>query len=262
MKIYQKYNGGNILYNVDNLLTLLNDIAPFDTAEDFDNVGLLVGSKNTNINSITVCLDCTLANIDDAIKNKSNIIISHHPIIFGGINNVVSDNLNGKVIEKLIKNDINLIAMHTNLDKAPNGIADSLAQSINLNKTVTSISDYSRLINLDYAVSVIDLVNIIDVALNTKTRVYGNKLANVKSLVCFPGAGGNTAYEAITVGANAILTGEIKHHQIVEACSSGVVVLDVGHFSSEFIGMKNLANILNNKLKNIPVYISKATPIE
>ncbi|NMD38037.1 MAG: Nif3-like dinuclear metal center hexameric protein, partial [Christensenellaceae bacterium] len=240
------------------LLLILNDMAPFDTAEDFDNVGLIIGSKKEKVQSITVCLDCTLNIIDEAISNNSNLIISHHPIIFGGINNIIIDNFNGKIIEKLIKNDINLITMHTNLDKAQNGIADSLAQSIASNNEIVNISNYSRFIKFENPVDNSNLINEVNTVLNTKTRIFGNTNTKIKSLVCSPGAGGDSVHEAIELCADALITGEIKHHQIVEACSSGVVILDVGHFSSEFIGMKNFANILKNKLEKIPVYISKA----
>lgn len=114
------------------LMSILDYHVPFSTAESWDNVGLLIGDENQQVNGILTALDCTEEVVDQAIDKNINIIIAHHPLIFKGIKNIVQTGY-GKIIRKLIQNDINLIAMHTNLDVNPSGVNKMLADTLDLN---------------------------------------------------------------------------------------------------------------------------------
>ena len=114
------------------LISILDTHVPFSTAESWDNVGLLIGDENQQVNGILTALDCTEDVVNQAIDKNINTIIAHHPLIFKGIKNIVQTGY-GKIIRKLIQNDINLIAMHTNLDVNPNGVNKMLADTLGLN---------------------------------------------------------------------------------------------------------------------------------
>ena len=113
------------------LISILDTHVPFSTAESWDNVGLLIGDENQQVNGILTALD-TEDVVNQAIDKNINTIIAHHPLIFKGIKNIVQTGY-GKIIRKPIQNDINLIAMHTNLDVNPNGVNKMLADTLGLN---------------------------------------------------------------------------------------------------------------------------------
>ncbi|PCF43252.1 Nif3-like dinuclear metal center hexameric protein [Staphylococcus delphini] len=115
------------------LLTTLNQEVPFDTAESWDNVGLLIGDQQSEVNGILTTLDCTLDVVEEAINQNINTIIAHHPLIFKGVKNITEDGGYGSILYRLIQNNINLIALHTNLDVHPKGVNAMLAEKIGLN---------------------------------------------------------------------------------------------------------------------------------
>ena len=117
---------------VRHISTFLHQWAPPSTKLDYDNVGLLVGDPNQKVSRILTCLDVTLDVVDEAIQNGCDLIVAHHPLIFQSIDSINPTNEQGKIIFKLIKNDIALIAAHTNLDAALDGVSFVLGQELGL----------------------------------------------------------------------------------------------------------------------------------
>ena len=120
------------LFEISNYL---DTRVPLAFQEEYDNCGLLIGNKNEKINSVLICLDCTEDVMDEAIKKKHNLIISHHPILFHGIKKITCSNYVEKVIDKAIKNNIAIYAMHTNLDNMYGGVSFQIANKIGLENT-------------------------------------------------------------------------------------------------------------------------------
>ncbi|GAB3071533.1 Nif3-like dinuclear metal center hexameric protein [Salinicoccus sesuvii] len=119
---------------VEELMTVLDEIAPFKDSEKWDNTGLLVGDQKSDVSGILTTLDCAHETVEEAIKAGANVIIAHHPIIFPEISQIIESGT-GSVIRSLIKNDIALIAMHTNLDHQPNGVSHMIAETLGFNET-------------------------------------------------------------------------------------------------------------------------------
>jgi dinuclear metal center YbgI/SA1388 family protein len=117
---------------VKDITQLLEDYAPLAYQEDYDNAGLLVGNFNQKINKVLICLDCTEAVIDEAIKENCDLIIAHHPIIFKGIKKLNGKNYVERVIIKAIENKIALYAIHTNLDNVINGVNGKICNKLSL----------------------------------------------------------------------------------------------------------------------------------
>jgi dinuclear metal center YbgI/SA1388 family protein len=117
---------------VRHISTSLHQWAPPSTKLEYDNVGLLVGDPNQEITRILTCLDVTLDVVEEAIENDCDLIVAHHPLIFKSIDRINPTNERGKIIFKLIKNDISLIAVHTNLDAALDGVSFVLGQHLGL----------------------------------------------------------------------------------------------------------------------------------
>ena len=118
--------------NIDKLMRIIDKHVPLNTAESWDNVGLLIGDQNAEVEGILTALDCTEAVVEEAITTQSNTIICHHPLIFKGVKNINQQEASGAIIRKLIQNDINLIALHTNLDVYPEGVNAMLADKFGL----------------------------------------------------------------------------------------------------------------------------------
>jgi len=114
------------------IIEYLEIVAPLSYQETYDNSGLLVGDKNMNITSVLTCLDCTEGIVDEAINNKCNLIISHHPIIFKPLKKIINSNYNERIIFKAIKNDIAIYSIHTNLDNIEGGVSFILANKLGL----------------------------------------------------------------------------------------------------------------------------------
>ena len=120
---------------IKELLTSLNWWAPFAYQESYDNAKLLTGSPDQIVSGVLVSLDCIEAVVDEAIRMNCNTILSHHPILFSGIKSITGENYVERTIIKAIKNEISLIAMHTNLDNVSLGVNHKIAQKLNLLNT-------------------------------------------------------------------------------------------------------------------------------
>ncbi|WP_405383577.1 Nif3-like dinuclear metal center hexameric protein [Maribacter sp. LLG6340-A2] len=120
---------------INDITNILEEFAPLDFAEDFDNVGLLVGNASTEVTGVLVTLD-TLENVvDEAISKNCNLIVSFHPIIFGGLKKITGKNYVERVVIKAIKNDIAIYANHTALDNARHGVNAKICEVLGLGNT-------------------------------------------------------------------------------------------------------------------------------
>jgi len=120
---------------IKQLLTLLEELAPLAYAEDFDNVGLLIGDQENEVTGILVCHDALESVIDEAISKKCNFVVCFHPIIFSGLKKITGKNYVEKSILKAIKNDIAIYAVHTALDNHKNGVNKIFSDAIGLINT-------------------------------------------------------------------------------------------------------------------------------
>lgn len=119
---------------VQHISTFLNQWAPPETKLDYDNVGLLIGHPKQSVNCVLTCLDVTLDVVEEAIEKDCELIVAHHPLIFKGLKRINPTGEKGKIIYKLIQNEIAVIAAHTNLDAALDGVSFTLAKKLGLQK--------------------------------------------------------------------------------------------------------------------------------
>lgn len=121
------------MVKVKNVFDHLNRLADIKLAEKWDNVGLMLGNYNDEVNKVLVCLDVTTDVVDEAIKNGINLIVSHHPLIFKPLKSLnFTDDFKSNIIRNLIQNNISVISFHTNLDSASLGLNDFLAKKLKL----------------------------------------------------------------------------------------------------------------------------------
>ncbi len=231
------------MMTVNNILDFLKDKYPPDTACDFDNVGLLVGDRNAVVTKAVVCLDCDINTVSYAKEKCAQLIVTHHPVIFNGIKNVLA----GSVVYEAIKGGISVISMHTNLDIAEGGVTDSLCVALGLKNVKPFVSHSGFLIREAEcdAMDAEDFAKHVKTQLSTAVRYVGcNK--KIKSVLVCSGSGGEFLTDVINGGYDALISADIKHNVFIDAVNCGVAVFDAGHYSSENVITQPLCQRLSD----------------
>ena len=233
---------------VQDIFNFLNSKFPVSTACDFDNVGVLVGDKQQEVKTAIIALDCNDLVVKKAINENAQLIVTHHPVIFNPLKNVLSDSL----IYKLIKNNISVISMHTNLDVGVGGVNDSLANAISLNniETVLAEDGYALRIGTVSPVSATQFAEQLKNSLNTTIKYVETERQIENVLIC-SGSGGNFLNEAVKYGCDAFVTADVKHNVFLEASHLNIAIFDAGHFETENVVIDQLLNLLSNQFINI-----------
>lgn len=222
---------------IRDLIEKFEDKYPLYLQESWDNSGLQLGKVDDELKGIVLSLDLEYETIDLAIKNKANLIINHHPLLFNSLKSLDLNTELGKKIALLIKNDISLYACHTNLDAAEGGVNDNLSQVLGL-KDVEILEDRDQ-INMA-RLGYIDEIKASDFAHHVKEKLkakglilYGAPDKKIKKVAVCGGAGADFIADAINAGCDLMITGDVKYHEAIDAIAEGIVILDPGHFASE-----------------------------
>ena len=206
----------------------IDSIAPFETAMSFDNVGILTGSGNAEAELVLVALDATNAVIEEAAGKGAGIIVTHHPVIFDPLRSLGCDN----PVYLAAKYGITIISAHTNLDISRNGVNATLSHRVGVQEIqrfdehcaiLGTVSGYDSA--KDYAQYIKDTMRLPGLRYTDRGRC--------ERVLVACGAGGGNVELAASVGADTIVTGEIKHNYIIDANSCGTAVFDLGHYGSE-----------------------------
>lgn len=224
---------------VKQILDWLNAIAPFDTAEGFDNVGLLMGDPAAEVHEVLFGMDVTEQLAQEAIDRGAELIITHHPFIFHALKRIDYTGPQGRTLCRLAQHGVNVIAAHTNWDQAEGGVGDSLAHALSLSD-VTSPDPYIRLGTLPSPMSAAELSAHLRAALRVEPRCYPASDTPITRVAVAGGAYGEGYLAALQAGAQAYVVGEIAHHEIMDAHMRGMTIYDAGHFPTELPGVVNL----------------------
>lgn len=250
------------MVNVKAVSDYINSIAPYSTQCSWDNCGILVGDENAAVKKVGLCLDLTSETLENAIKEGVDLIITHHPLIFVPQKSF----LKGDKAFELANRGINLISVHTPLDCATDGVNDTLCRLLSVKniETVETEETVVPMVRIGDVTeqSSIEFAGFVAKKLNTTCRVVDceNKIRRVA--VC-GGAGMDFINEVIKVGADAYVTGEMKHHEMLYAKDAGITVIDAGHFQTENPAMAKLKNKLEKEFSAIEfVLLEQGSPIK
>ncbi len=239
------------------IMWLMEDLAPARYAEEWDNPGLNIGDPDAEVKKILVALDATEKVIDEAVEKGADMIVTHHPLLFHAIKKINYDRPDGRKIIKLIKNDINMFAAHTNLDAAEGGTNDVLAKMIGL-KDLTLLTKgceegigIGKIGELEGDMTLGTLSVKIKEALGLDAvRVIGNLSSRVKKAALCTGAGGEFMDDAIEAGCDVFITSDIRYHEAMDAIDKNIALIDATHYATENIIVPVLADYLRKKLEN------------
>ena len=226
------------------LIGLLEKKYNINLMEKWDNSGLIIGREERNISKILICLDITNDIIEQALENKADLIISHHPLIFNEIKKINSGSLLGKKILKLIENNIAVYSIHTNADSVVGGLNDFILEKMDLHgKTEilfknefenSMIGGLGRVSELEEETEITCIIKKIKENLGLENiRVVGTK-AKIKKLAVVTGSGGSLIPH-LDKSIDLYITGDLKHHESLDAYEEGMVLIDLGHYESEVI---------------------------
>ena len=247
---------------VNNILNYLEQRFPYELAADFDlnKIGLSIGDGYAEVKGILCALDITAEVIDEAIKNNCNLILSHHPLTFSPITKVLLNDEKGSLIIKLIKNDINVISMHTNMDLGKDGVGDTLCKMFDLKESNYWINVKNEYIKYGK----IDEISLLELANKTKqilkldgVKVIGDLNKKITKIGILGGSGGHESdiINAVELGCQCYITGEIKHHIGLMANYYDLCLIEVNHGIEKFVFDK-LASDLKEEF-NLKTLISK-----
>ena len=238
----------------------INEIAPFELCEEWDNVGILAGSASSPVERVLVALDLNSAVLDEAVEKQVQLIVTHHPILFRGRKNLREDDPEGRLLCGLIRNRIGLIAAHTNYDNAVPGVNDALAAKLGL--TEVSAHENGMRIGMCAQETLGAFCKAAEEALGGAVRRYGEADRKLEKVAVLGGAGGDFAMQALAAGADVYLTGEVSHHRAWDAYEAGLCILEAGHAATEIPAISTLAEGLQigaNGVKwNLEVFASEA----
>ena len=239
---------------------------PREAALDFDNVGLLAGRTEKEVERVYIALDATDAVIDRAIEAGADMLITHHPLIFSPLKKVTDEDFVSRRVVKLIQNDISYYAMHTNYDVL--GMAELAEKILELHDAevldITMEKDgkaegIGRIGNLQKEMTLEECCVYIKHKLNLGSlKVFGDMQAEVSRLAISPGSGKTAIAAAIAKGADVLVTGDIGHHDGLDAVEQGLAVIDAGHYGTEYIFIDDMRRFLEDKL---PVLDVITTPV-
>ncbi len=248
---------------VSNIYDEINKIAPFSYAENGDNVGLLIGSVDSDVKKVLLALDITREVAVEAIENGYDLIISHHPVIFKKLARLDDKN----VAVMLSKHNISAICAHTNFDIADGGINDILVKMFPVEEKVDVLEVISeqngkkvgigRICNLQEEMSAERLAETTKNTLKTKVLRYNKPKKSLKKIAISCGYGGSRIYSAIEKGIDAIICGDVHHEHFIDAQNADVCVIDAGHFYTENVLVNYLKCVLGEKFSELVVDIAR-----
>lgn len=238
---------------IRDITSFLHKKAPFETAEDWDNSGLLVGDSEAPVHTVYLSLDITDETVSGAVDAGAQLMISHHPVIFDPLKSLPSDS----TVYRLAREGIAALCVHTNLDKCAGGVNDVLAKTIGLVDVTVSEDGMSRIGRLENAMTATEFANCVSARLRTAVRA---KLGTteVRTVALCGGAGAELVLPLLKE-ADAAVTSELKHHEWlgIDACKT---VIDGGHFETETGVMAVVAAWLREEFPELTVIVGEQEP--
>ncbi|MDE6999213.1 MAG: Nif3-like dinuclear metal center hexameric protein [Lachnospiraceae bacterium] len=250
------------------IIDKLESLSPTEFAEEWDNIGLLAGRRDKEVRTVYIALDATDAVIEEAVRLGADLLLTHHPLIFKKMSRVNTDDFIGRRVCELIRNDISYYAMHTNFDVM--GMADAAADELSLKDRrvldVTYEDDISkegcgRVGELKDSMRVEALAGLVKEKFHVpNVRVFGDLDSPVRTVAVMPGSGGGFIQDALAAGADAMITGDVGHHEGIDAVAQGLAVIDAGHYGIEKLFISYMEEFMKRELPGVQIY--KAEIIE
>ena len=244
----------------------LDGFAPTQLAEDWDNVGLLVGDADARVAKVMTCLTVTTETASEAIEQQADLIVTHHPLPFRSIKKLTTQQTATRMLWDLIRAGVAIYSPHTGFDSAAQGINQMVCQRMGLQNiqplqpldaqepsvgagrfgqtsAATKLSDFIETAKANFDVQQIQYV--------------GDLSQNVSKVASACGSGGSFIDRVIEVGCDTFITGETTFHTCLEAKARRIALILLGHYSSERFAIEELATVLKGNFEDLDVWAAK-----
>lgn len=250
---------------VSEVIGFLETFAPPELGEEWDNVGLLIGRTTATVDKAMTCLTLTPDVAKEAIDSGVQLIVSHHPILFRAAKKITDATSEGRMLLQLIENKVAVFSPHTCFDSAALGVNQQLAESFGLSeiRPLRPHSDLSlvgsgRMGRLPVAITMDKfLARVKDAVSATYVEFSAEPLAVVSTVAVACGAAGEFLSDAIKLGCDTFVTGEVRFHSALEARASSVNLVVLGHYCSERPAVEMLAEVLGKEFPGLNVVSSQ-----
>lgn len=252
------------MIKVADILTLLEKTAPTHLAAGYDNVGHVVGRAGAEVKKVLIALDITGAVIEEAKEWGAELIVSHHPVIFGERKKITDSDVTGELVLRLCESGIAAICMHTNLDSAEGGVNDIFARKLGISvegavePCEDGIAGGGRYGDIVGKMSLDEFLGLVCKALSTKGVRFHDAKKPVRKVAVGGGSCGDYVIAAKELGCDTLVTADVKHNQMLDAAHIGLNVIDAGHFATEDIVCPYLEKVISDAFGGLEVRIAAA----
>lgn len=254
---------GDDCMRCDEIIRILEKKAPVEYAMDWDHVGLLVGRRNKEVCRLLLAVDVTNDVIRQAIDQKADMIVSHHPMIFGRVDRVNDETVLGRKILDLVEHGICCYAMHTNFDTI-GGMAKEAAkllgiQNLEVLEETKDGEGIGQIGQLQHTQTIGELAAVVKKKFDLKNVIiYGDTDKKVDKVAICPGSGRSVIDIAAQKEADCLITGDIGHHEGLDSCELGVTVIDASHYGLEQIFMYIMRDYIKGYNPDMEIMIADA----
>ena len=251
---------------LQDIINIIESVAPLSYQEAWDNSGLQVGDRNAKVRAALLTVDVTESIVDEALEKRCDLIISHHPLLFKGLKHLTGSTPQERCVEKAIKNGIAIYSSHTSMDAYLHGVSGRIADKL-------GITDYKILIpsateevglgvigKLDTPMKAEDFVRHVQDIFDCSLRYVAACKEEVQTIAICGGAGAEFTTQAIEQGADVYITADMKYHEMQSAYGQ-IGIIDLDHWVSEHFTREIFEELIS---PHIPVFIAKndETPIQ
>jgi dinuclear metal center YbgI/SA1388 family protein len=252
------------MLSIADITKFLEDFAPPRLAEEWDNVGLLVGSASRPVVRIMTCLTLTAESVAEAVRERADLVVAHHPLPFRPLRRLTDATVEGRLLLQLIAAKVAVYSPHTAFDSAGRGINQRLAEGLELlDIAPLSADEYEPAIGSGRYGLLDPPITLEQLALRALRflkieglQIVGSHNQQVRRVAVGCGSAGELLARAIEHKCDCFVTGETRFHTCLEAASEGLGLLLVGHFASERFAVEQLAELLARQFPDIKVWAS------
>lgn len=256
---------------VNDIVQIIEGIAPPNLAESWDNVGLQVGRRSMAVKKLLVALDASPEVVAQAIDQEVQMIITHHPLVFEPVKKLIGETWQNKLLLDCAENKIAVYSAHTSLDSVFGGVSDVLAAKFGMEHAdvlvpiLTGEAGFGRIDSFETPMELEKFVEIVKQALELETVLVGDAGKMVQKIAVCGGSGADFIEAALNSGADTFVTGDIKYHAAQDAVFCGLNIIDAGHQGTELPMINKLADRLALRLGkngfNTQVLVAKETKL-
>lgn len=255
---------------VQDIASVIEEFAPLPLQEDYDNAGLQVGFRDRHVSAVMLCLDVTDEVLEEAIRRKCDMIVSHHPLIFRGLKNLTGADDTQRIAIRALEAGVAIYSAHTNLDSTWNGVSHEMAHMLGVTGIevlspragdpragLGVIGDIEPTPKLEFLRKVKEKFGVKALRYSTQSPALV-----IKRVALCGGSGASLIREAIRTGADLYVTGDVKYHDFT-TYGLDMVIADIGHYESELCSMRIFSRIIRQQYPDLVVYFSdeQANPV-